>query len=393
MAVTWEQPVVESDPSGQAVVSCAPASGSDFEVGATSVECQAEDILQNTASCSFTVTVSTVPVSNLKPLKITCPPDKTVVGRSAWTTVTWGRPATENNEGRATVTCLPESASEFPPGKTRVMCEAEDSRERIASCNFRVTVKVPRVAKTKFLAFGDSFTEGFLREAPTTLIIPSLSYPAQLQDMLKDKYPAQAEGITVVNAGKGGESAEGGKGRLPGVLNQERPQVLFLLEGINGIEVTALSDIADLIRDMIREAQARGIYVLLSTLLPITDVKEADSPGRRSKIQAVNQKIHALAGQLDVRLVNLYALMDGRSSLFGSDGFHPNPDGYRVMAESFLRVIMNALGLEPALTDLDHRPADTEATEDRFRSRLDLFGALGPAGVRGMAAVKHGPRR
>src|SRR5262249_41386045 len=38
-------------------VTCQPASGSSFSVGMTKVECSAKDVLGNTSSCSFQVTV------------------------------------------------------------------------------------------------------------------------------------------------------------------------------------------------------------------------------------------------------------------------------------------------------------------------------------------------
>ena len=217
-----------------------------------------------------------------------------------------------------------------------------DAKDRTASCGFGVTVKVPRITTTKLVAFGDSFTEGFLRDRPETFVVDSLTYPSQLEDLLTQKYPAQD--ITVVNAGLGGERSEEGRNRIPGVLDREQPGVVIILEGSNLIDLTPAFDIASDIRSMVRSAQVRGVYPIVATLMPVFNASE-----RASNVRTVNGKIRTVASQLGVTLVDLYALMDGKSSLFGSDGSHPNPDGYRLMAEAFFDAIMNNLEGPPAL--------------------------------------------
>jgi uncharacterized repeat protein (TIGR01451 family) len=55
--VSYSPPAV-SNACGQVMVACAPASGSTFPVGDTTVNCTATDQLGNTGQCSFTVTVA-----------------------------------------------------------------------------------------------------------------------------------------------------------------------------------------------------------------------------------------------------------------------------------------------------------------------------------------------
>jgi lysophospholipase L1-like esterase len=212
-------------------------------------------------------------------------------------------------------------------------------------------VQVPRTTKTTYVAFGDSITEGFLRDRPETFLVDGLTYPGQLQMMLTLKYPAQA--FSMINEGVGGETAAEGRRRLPGVLDAEKPEVLLLLEGYNEIRFLAPSSIENDLRLMVGEAQRRGILVLLATLTPVTPGKEKDSPGHASAIRAVNTKIRALAPRLKVPLVDLFAALDGRWSMFGSDGVHPNPSGYQLMAEAFFAEIVRGFDAPVAL-----RPSD-----------------------------------
>jgi hypothetical protein len=52
-----------------------------------------------------------------------------------------------------------------PVGSTPITCNAKDSAQKTASCGFEVQVKyvppAPTIAATKFVAVGDSITEGF----------------------------------------------------------------------------------------------------------------------------------------------------------------------------------------------------------------------------------------
>src|SRR5687767_3731910 len=94
---------------------------------------------------------------------------------------------------------------------------------------------VPRVTKTKYLAFGDSLTEGVVSAPFTqTLVTTPHAYPARLAEALRARYRDQPD-IAVFNEGKAGEYAADGKGRLPDAIKAHSPEVLLLLEGANDI--------------------------------------------------------------------------------------------------------------------------------------------------------------
>jgi len=115
-------------------VSCSPASGSFFPVGATTVTCSIQ-----AATCSFTVTVNdTRPPS---PPMITCPAGITVNESptgSGQATVSYSTPNATGN--CVTVACSPPSGSRFNAGSTTVTCTATGSSNPPASCQFTVTV-------------------------------------------------------------------------------------------------------------------------------------------------------------------------------------------------------------------------------------------------------------
>jgi len=73
---------------------CSPVSGSTFPVGTTTVTCTATDQLNNTASCTFTVTVK----DNEKP-KITCPINVTVSCETSTLPGSVGSPVITDNCG------------------------------------------------------------------------------------------------------------------------------------------------------------------------------------------------------------------------------------------------------------------------------------------------------
>src|SRR5262249_46294564 len=100
------------------VLSCAPASGSFFPVGTTTVTCGAHDAAGNNAQQTFTVTVPDPP-----PPQVTVPEAVTAVATSAaGATVPFAVSATDLVDGSLAVTCIPSSGSVFPLGQTQVTC-------------------------------------------------------------------------------------------------------------------------------------------------------------------------------------------------------------------------------------------------------------------------------
>ncbi len=85
--------------------------------------------------------------------------------------------------------------------------------------------------------------------------------------------------------------------------------------------------------DMVREAQRRGIPVMLATLPP-------QRPGRGTitttpaLLATYNNGLRTMAAKKGVPLVDVNAIFP--LSLIGQDGLHPTDAGYDVLAAIFL---------------------------------------------------------
>jgi lysophospholipase L1-like esterase len=264
--------------------------------------------------------------------------------------VSFDIPVAKDGQPPVAVTCVPVSGSEFADGTTTVTCLATDSLSRQAACSFPVVVTpVPRLQKTKFLAFGDSFTEGksTLRVSGPIFDAPG-SYPRRLQAKLEARYTDQT--ITVIPDGWGGESAAEGNIRLREDLPFYNPEVLLLLEGANdllrpnastaaGLQRT-IDDVIDALRNMIQQGKSRGCSVFVATLFPI-DPKRGNGA---SGVQPLNDRIKTLAAIENVSLVDLHAVVP--LSMLGSDGLHPKAETYDVIAETWFSAIVATLEVE-----------------------------------------------
>ena len=111
-------------------VSCAPASGSAFPMGATTVNCSVQDIAGNSSTASFVVTVADTTLPT-----IACPAAVNVVQGQV---ITLGTATATDNIG---VTALTNNApASYPIGMTTVTWTAADAAGNKASCAQSVTV-------------------------------------------------------------------------------------------------------------------------------------------------------------------------------------------------------------------------------------------------------------
>jgi uncharacterized repeat protein (TIGR01451 family) len=133
--VSYTPPTASDNCPGVGAVVCAPASGTAFNVGTTTVTCSVSDAMSNTAMCSFTVTVT----DNQNP-SISCPANINVSTGAGCATVTFTTPTPTDNCPGATAVCAPPSGTCFAIGATTVTCTATDASSNMSSCMFTVTV-------------------------------------------------------------------------------------------------------------------------------------------------------------------------------------------------------------------------------------------------------------
>jgi len=173
-----------------------------------------------------------------------------------------------------------------------------------SSDNGRLTALRPNDV---LLAFGDSLTSGVGAR-------PELGYPAQLNRLLSRK---------VVNAGVPGEISAEGARRLPGLLDQHKPELLIICHGGNDIlRKLDREELRTNLRRMYEAANQRDIKVVLIAVpqlgFGLEDVKLYQE-------LAEELKIPILQGTLaELLAINQYK----------SDPIHLNGQGYGKLAEA-----------------------------------------------------------
>lgn len=211
--------------------------------------------------------------------------------------------------------------------------------------------QTPRISRTRFLAFGDSFTAGEVTNPIGALpsgihrliLVPTASYPSQLQTQLRITYTSQGSAITVVNGGEPGERILDGNQRFPGVFDAHRPEVLLIMEGANGLPQVGPDISTGIMRIMVQTAKTGGARVFVGSMIPqVAGRPRGTTPV--SELIAYNNVLQIMSTQEAVTYVDLYnPMLADAATLIGSDGLHPTEAGYRRIADLFFAAIRAAL--------------------------------------------------
>jgi lysophospholipase L1-like esterase len=231
------------------------------------------------------------------------------------------------------------------------------------------------LALTGFLAFGDSMTAGEVVSEGFGLVHRlrvdlTVAYPTDLQRDLDIRYQTQQPYVS--NAGVPGETTRGGLLRLPSALTGfPQSQVLLLLEGANDLNGDPASVTPAVLNmdAMVRTAKGRGQHVIVGTLPPQNPdacTGSAAFPGcisrsnnaRAALVMPYNNGLKAMAASEGVSIVDVYQDFNGDvTTLIDTDGLHPTPAGYKVIATSFFKGIEQTLETAPtATTTRTHAP-------------------------------------
>jgi lysophospholipase L1-like esterase len=213
------------------------------------------------------------------------------------------------------------------------------------------TPQPPRISRTRFLAFGDSFTAGEVTN-PVSLspsgihkliLVPTASYPTVLQSQLRTTYSMQSGLIAVTNSGEPSERILDGSQRFPGVFDASRPEVVLLMEGANGLPQVGPDISTGLMRIMVQTAKNGGARVFVGSMIPqVAGRPRATTPV--SETLAYNNVLQIMSTQEGVTYVDLYnPMLPDAATLIGSDGLHPAESGYRKIADLFFAAIRTQL--------------------------------------------------
>ncbi len=295
-------------------------------------------------SCGGSASSPTTPTQPSAPapsLTLTCSapssPIRTTTGQPV--PLGYAVPVPSGGTAPLAVACTPAAGSLVPVGQTTVTCTATDARSQTATCSFAVAVVVaPALTAERFLALGDSFTFGTTSRA-LEREIPGDTYVQKLEFLLRERYPDQP--VTVANAGIPGQVMEQIEDRYPAALRQSNAQVLLLQGGANNLNADgggAINDVVARLERVTRDAQGRGLAVILATLTPH---RPGSTKGTAPEaVRELNGRIRDLCRRYQTGCADLYAAFGNEQSpLIGADGLHPTLAGYDVIAETYFEVI------------------------------------------------------
>jgi lysophospholipase L1-like esterase len=126
---------------------------------------------------------------------------------------------------------------------------------------------------------------------------------------------------------------------------------LLLLEGTNDLSLSpdarGINNAAVGLQRMVRDAKARGVRVFLATLPPMNSRAPKPKPNLATEqaVPLLNERIKSIAAAEDVTLVDLYAAVPVTE--IGSDGLHPTATGYGLMADAWLKAIIEKMEVKP----------------------------------------------
>ncbi len=167
----------------------------------------------------------------------------------------------------------------------------------------------------------------------------------------KNKVPEYFQNKPYINRGISGQTTPQMLLRFRQDVLDLQPAVVVILAGTNDIAENTgpitLKMIAGNIFSMAELAEAHGIRVVLSSVLPVYDYPWKKGLNPAPKIIALNTMIKQYATQHNHIYLDYFSAMvdekDGLKAEYSNDGVHPTSAGYAVMAPLLEEALQKAL--------------------------------------------------
>ena len=164
-------------------------------------------------------------------------------------------------------------------------------------------------------------------------------------------FPTQFPGKPYIGRGISGQTTPQMLVRFRQDVIALKPKVVVILAGTNDIAgntgPSTIEMIEDNLASMTEVAQANGIRVVLSSVLPVYDYPWKPGLEPAAKIMALNAWMKDYASKRGATYLDYHSAMQderhGMRADLAYDGVHPNEAGYRVMASLAERAIQEAL--------------------------------------------------
>ena len=194
--------------------------------------------------------------------------------------------------------------------------------------NDNITLGPPAAKEKRIVFMGNSITEGWSKIMPGFFA-----------------------GKAYINRGISGQTTPQMLLRFRQDVIALQPKVVVILAGTNDIAgntgPSTLEMIEDNIASMTELAIANKIKVVLSSVLPVFDYPWKPGLQPAEKIIELNKWIKAFAKKKGCTYLDYHSVMkdekNGLKDSYGSDGVHPNLEGYKVMAALAEKAINLAL--------------------------------------------------
>lgn len=204
---------------------------------------------------------------------------------------------------------------------------------------------------TKFVALGDSLTEGVGD-------VDESGRPRGWADRFAEEIAHRQGGLRYANlAVRGLATAEVLAGQVPAAVAL-RPDLVSAIVGMNDLVRPNLT-LRTVLRDydtLLDQVSAAGATVLTATLpdpgavLPLPPVVRSRFAARLARF---NDHVRGSARHRRVHCLDLARLADGDNHAWSADRLHPSPYGHQVVADEFLALLTGIRSGRP-----EPRPAD-----------------------------------